>query len=428
MTKTTNTPRDPLLDMLAATSRTNIWSRLRRWIFTGVVIAGGAFFYLNYLSNQEKIETIHYVTEKAVIDNLVVTVAATGTLQPTKSVDVGSELSGTLVSVLVQENDYVQKGQILATLDTDKLQDAVTKSQAALAVAEASVAQAEATMTEAKASLARMQRVAKLSAGKVPAQTELETAEAVLQRAKANAKSTRASVIQAQAMLKTDATNLTKGTIRSPVNGVVLTRKVEPGQTVAASMSTPVLFTLAEDLKTMELQVKVDEADVGNVQLGQKASFTVAAWPGRNFPAQIQRIGIGSTVTDNVVTYKTVLTVGNDDLALRPGMTANATIVTAEREQVLVVPNAALRFTPPENTEPKPSASFVFSLLPRPPREAKRRKVTQSLDNPEVWTLVDKKPQVVSVQVGVSNGKFTEIVDGNLQVGANVIIDYEEAK
>lgn len=424
MTKTT----DPLQEILAASSKRSIWSKLRRWFLTSVILASGTSAYLSYAPNDTKEETTQYITETAIIGDLVVTVAATGTLQPTKSVDVGSELSGTLVSVLVQENDLVKKGQILAKLDTAKLQDAVTKSTAALAVAEATVAQAEATVTEAKASLSRMRKVAKLSGGKVPAETELETAEAVLQRAKANAKSARASVIQAQATLKTDETNLTKGTIRSPVNGVVLARKVEPGQTVAASMSTPVLFTLAEDLKTMELQVKVDEADVGNVKLGQKASFTVAAWPGRDFPAKIQRVGIGSTVTDNVVTYKTVLTVDNDDLALRPGMTANATIVTAEREKVLLVPNAALRFTPPLNTEPKPSSSFVFSLLPRPPREAKRRKTTQSLDNPQVWVLVDEKPQVVSVQTGVSNGKLTEIIGDSLKTGAAVIIDYEDVK
>lgn len=427
MATTPNTPRDPLLDIIAAAPKRTVWTKLRRWLLIGATVAGG-YTYLNYFPNEQKKSNIQYISEPAVIGDLVVTVSATGTLQPTKSVDVGIELSGTLVNVLVEENDYVKKGQILATLDTAKLQDNVTKSQAALAVAEAAVAQADATVTETKAALTRMRRVAKISAGKVPAPTELDTAEAALQRAKANATSARASVKQAQAVLKTDATNLTKGTIRSPVNGVVLSRKVEPGQTVAASMSTPVLFTLAEDLKTMELQVKVDEADVGNVKLKQKASFTVAAWPGRKFIAKIQRVGIGSTVTDNVVTYKTVLTVRNDDLALRPGMTANATIVTADRKQVLLVPNAALRFTPPQDTEPKPTSSFVFSLLPRPPREPKQRKTTQSLDNPQVWVLVGSKPEVVSVQPGVTNGKFTEIIGDSLKSGQAVITDYSESK
>ncbi|MBS1187751.1 MAG: Secretion protein HlyD [Burkholderiaceae bacterium] len=371
-----------------------------------------------------------YVTEEAVAGNLVVTVSASGTLQPTKSVDVGSELSGTLAKVLVEENDQVKKGQLLAQLDLDKLKDAVTKSRAALAAARATVAQAQATLAESKASLARMRHVAELSGGKVPSKTELETAEASLKRAIANEASARASVAQADATLKTDETNLAKGTIRSPVDGVVLTRKVEPGQTVAAAMTTPVLFTIAEDLTKMELQVKVDEADVGTVKLGQPSTFTVAAWPGRNFPATIQRVGIGSTITDNVVTYKTVLTVGNDDLALRPGMTATASIVTANRENVLLVPNSALRFTPPAKTAAQ-KGSFVSGLLPRPPAGPAQKVVTQAAgadSQQQVWVLEQGKPKAVSVQAGVSNGKTTEITGGELKAGMQVITDYQEAK
>lgn len=370
-----------------------------------------------------------YLSEEAVLGNLLVTASASGTLQPTKSVDVGSELSGTLASVLVQENDVVKKGQLLAQLDTAKLQDAVDKSQAALAAAEASVAQTTATVAEASAALARMRQVAELSGGKVPAKTELETAEAVQQRAVANAASARAEVVQAKATLKTDQTNLGKATIRSPVDGVVLTRKVEPGQTVAAQMTTPVLFVLAEDLAKMELQVKVDEADVGNVKNGQKATFTVAAWPGRKFPASIQRVGLGSTTTDNVVTYKTILQVGNDDLALRPGMTATASIVTASREQVLLVPNAALRFTPPTLAGPAASRSLVVRLMPGPPPQApKNRPAATSAGAPQVWVLGDNGPQAVAVKTGVSNGRHTEILGGELRAGMAVITEYQEAK
>lgn len=370
-----------------------------------------------------------YLSEEAALGNLLVTASASGTLQPTKSVDVGSELSGTLASVLVQENDVVKKGQLLAQLDTAKLQDAVDKSQAALAAAEASVAQTTATVAEASAALARMRQVAELSGGKVPAKTELETAEAVQQRAVANAASARAEVVQAKATLKTDQTNLGKATIRSPVDGVVLTRKVEPGQTVAAQMTTPVLFVLAEDLAKMELQVKVDEADVGNVKNGQKATFTVAAWPGRKFPASIQRVGLGSTTTDNVVTYKTILQVGNDDLALRPGMTATASIVTASREQVLLVPNAALRFTPPTLAGPAASRSLVARLMPGPPPQApKNRPAATPVGAPQVWVLGDNGPQAVAVKTGVSNGRHTEILGGELRAGMAVITEYQEAK
>lgn len=370
-----------------------------------------------------------YITEEAAAGNLVVTVSASGTLQPTVSVDVGSEQSGTLAKVLVQENDVVKKGQLLAQLDLAKLNDAVVKSRAALQAAQATVAQHQATVAEAKASLSRMRHVAVLSGGKVPSKTELETAEATLLRAVANEKSARAVVSQAGATLKTDETNLSKGTIRSPVNGVVLTRKVEPGQTVAATMTTPVLFTLAEDLTKMELQVKVDEADVGTVKLGQPATFTVSAWSGRTFPATIQRVGIGSTITDNVVTYKTVLEVENEDLALRPGMTAAASIVTANRENVLLVPNAALRFNPPSKTGAKQSNSFVSGLLPRIPGQPRKKNHAKSAAvQQQVWVLEKDGPKAISVQAGVSNGKYTEITGGDLQAGMAVITEYQDAR
>jgi HlyD family secretion protein len=274
-----------------------------------------------------------------------------------------------------------------------------------------------------------MRQVAEISGGKVPAQTELEKAEATLQRAVANESGARASVEQAQAALKTDETNLTKGTIRSPVDGVVLSRKIEPGQTVVSAMTIPVLFTLAEDLSNMELQVKVDEADVGKVKVGQSATFTVSAWPGQDFPATIQRVSLGSTIVDNVVTYKTVLGVRNDDLALRPGMTATATIVTARRDHVLLVQNAALRFTPPETAEPHQDGSFVSRLLPSPPAEPKKRSVSSTSTSPQVWILGDnQQPKVVAVEIGESNGRLTEIIAGDLKPDMVVITDYQEAK
>lgn len=424
-------PPDPsaeaLLGLLNAAPASG-FGTLRRWLLLGggavLLLAGLALF-----TGGGQGPAGQYLSEEAALGNLLVTASASGTLQPTKSVDVGSELSGTLASVLVQENDVVKKGQLLAQLDTAKLKDAVDKSQAALAAAEASVAQTTATVAEASAALARMRQVAELSGGKVPAKTELETAEAVQQRAVANAASARAEVVQAKATLKTDQTNLGKATIRSPVDGVVLTRKVEPGQTVAAQMTTPVLFVLAEDLAKMELQVKVDEADVGNVKNGQKATFTVAAWPGRKFPASIQRVGLGSTTTDNVVTYKTILQVGNDDLALRPGMTATASIVTANREQVLLVPNAALRFTPPTQAGPAASRSLVARLMPGPPPQApKNRPAATTPGAPQVWVLGDHGPQPVVVKTGVSNGRHTEVLGGELQAGMAVITEYQEAK
>jgi HlyD family secretion protein len=433
-TPSKNTPVADNTDLLAilntaSSSGGGLWQRFggkqRRWWWAGLALLLGV---LVLLMAGGKPPAGRFVTEAAEQGNLVVNVSASGTLQPTKSVDVGSELSGTLVSVLAQENDRVSKGQLLAQLDTAKLKDAVAKSRAALAAAEATVAQTEATVAEAKASLARMRQVAELSGGKVPAKTELDSAEASLRRAIANEASARASVAQARAALKSDDTNLAKATIRSPVNGVVLTRKVEPGQTVVAAMSTPVLFVIAEDLTQMELQVKVDEADVANVKIGQPASFTVSAWPGRKFPATIQRVGMGSTTTDNVVTYKTILKVANDDLALRPGMTATASITTASRDNALLVPNAALRFTPPQPAVAAQEGSFVSRLLPRPPPAPRQRSASATAGETQVWVQQgDAPPQAIPLKTGVSNGRYTEVLGGDLKPGMAVITDYQEA-
>jgi HlyD family secretion protein len=194
-------------------------------------------------------------------------------------------------------------------------------------------------------------------------------------------------------------------------------------------MTTPVLFSIAEDLTKMELQVKVDEADVGTVKLGQAASFTVSAWPGRTFPATIQRVGLGSTITDNVVTYKTVLGVTNNDLALRPGMTATARITTADRDNVLLVPNAALRFSPTTAAATTaPSGSIVSRLMPRPPTQKPQQRPNGLNASPQVWVLNDGQPVAIAVQTGASNGRQTEVVGGELKAGMAVITDYQEAK
>src|SRR5690606_6437808 len=215
-----------------------------------------------------------------------------------------------------------------------------------LAAAQASLAQATASRKEAEATLARYEEVARLSGGKVPSATELDSTRASVEKALANERAAQASVTQAQASLSTAETNLSKASIRSPIDGVVLSRSVDPGNAVAASLQAVTLFSVAENLAQLKLDVAVDEADVGSVKAGQKASFTVSAFPSRRYPAVIERVAYGSTTTDNVVTYTTTLTVDNQDQSLRPGMTASATIVADERQGVLLVPNTALRFTP----------------------------------------------------------------------------------
>ncbi|MFA7318782.1 MAG: efflux RND transporter periplasmic adaptor subunit [Sulfuricella sp.] len=424
MNNTSTDEKDTLAKIVAAEKSARFLGLSGRvWLITVLVLlmAGGAF----YLRARSTASAPQYLSEEAVRGNLTVTVSATGNLQPTNQVDVGSELSGTIEAVLVDDNDRVQKGQLLARLDLSKLNDQVAKSGAALVSTEAQVEQMRATVAESRANLARLRQVAELSGGKVPSKTELDTAQAVLDRAVASEASARAAVTQAQATLKSDRTNLAKASIRSPIDGVVLARKVEPGQTVAASLQAPVLFTLAENLAQMELQVDVDEADVGQVRAGQSATFNVDAYAGRKYPATITRVGYGSQTKDGVVSYKTILKVGNDDLSLRPGMTATSEITTTRRENVLLVPNAALRFTPPKQSGNgnKKNGSFVSSLLPKPPDSASAKPAAAMSGTQQVWVLRAGQPVAVPVSVGVSNGRQTEVTGGELKPGMQVITE-----
>lgn len=366
-------------------------------------------------------------TEAITEGALIVKVSATGNLRPKSQVDVGSELSGLVTEVTVQENDRVTKGQVLARLELSRLQDAVAKSRAALAAAEASVQQARATVAETRATLARYRQVSELSGGKVPSKADLDGAEAAVARAEATEASARAAVVQARADVQSDRTNLGKASIRSPVNGVVLTRAVDPGQTVASSLQAVTLFTLAEDLTRMELEVSVDEADVGQVRVGQRVTFTVDAHPGRKYGGVITRVAYASTTTNGVVSYTAVIAVQNDDLSLRPGMTANAEIVTLTRERARRVPNAALRFTPPSPDAPlaaaPPGGGVMGKLLPRPPGGPPPARATQPDGAPRVFVLRDGAPVAVPVRIGASNGQWTELLDGELPAGAEVITE-----
>ncbi|MHB0982329.1 MAG: efflux RND transporter periplasmic adaptor subunit [Thiobacillus sp.] len=402
----------------------------RRWLWWAAALIVIAVAIWLFLRASEDTAAPRYATEAATTGTLVVKVSATGNLQPTNTVDVGSELSGIVEQVYVDDNDEVKKGQVLARLDPSKLQDAVAKSRASLAAAEAQVLQAQATVAEARATLARYQQVAQLSGGKVPSRTEMDTAEANLKRAEASVASARASVTQARATLQSDETNLSKASIRSPIHGVVLSREVDPGQTVAASFQAPVLFKLAEDLTKMELQVDVDEADVGQVKAGQRATFSVDAWPGREYTAVITRVGYGAQEAEGVVSYLTVLEVANDDLSLRPGMTGTAEITTLTRENALLVPNAALRFTPAtsEDAEKKSGGSVIGALMPRPPRQAKKVQETAGGGSQRVWVLRDGQPVAMDVKTGATNGRVTEITGGELKAGMQVITEALSAR
>ena len=399
---------------------------LRRWRLPLVIalIALLAVMYFLFGGNGDS-GAPQYRTTEVATGTLVVKVSATGRLEPTNQVNVGSEMSGTVETVFVDDDDRVTKGQVLAVLDLSKFEDAVARSRAAAGAAEASVKQAQATVTEARARLERFHEVARLSDGKVPSKTEMDTAEAELARAVANLASAQASVVQAEAALRSDQTDLEKAHIRSPINGVVLERAIDPGQTVAASLQAVTLFTLAEDLSKMELKVDVDEADVGQVKAGLPASFTVDAWPGRRFEAQITRVGYNATDTDGVISYPAVLQVDNSDLSLRPGMTGTAEITTLTHENALLVPNAALRFSPPDPTAAPAASRGVFgTLMPRSssrPRGAAA--VTAADGSRRIWVLRDGQAVALQVKTGATNGRVTEILGGELQPGMQVITE-----
>ncbi|MBK9440125.1 MAG: efflux RND transporter periplasmic adaptor subunit [Comamonadaceae bacterium] len=426
---TTSKPSE-LQALLAQAPKRAWWRRPALWgTLSLIALAGGGYY--AWTLNQQRSAAPVYVTEPAAKGNLTLTVNANGTLQPTRSVNIGSELSGTVLRVLVDVNDRVKKGQVLVELDTAKLTDQVTRSRAALEASQAQLLQTSATVKETRAGLARLEEVARLSGGKVPSATELDTARAGLERATASEASARANVDSAKASLATDETNLSKASIRSPIDGMILTRSVDPGNAVAASLQAVTLFTIAEDLSKLLLKVNVDEADVGRVQVGQKASFTVSAFATRRFPANITRVSYGSTITDNVVTYVTQMDVDNKDLSLRPGMTATSTITAVERKDVLLVPNTALRFAPTSATAAQAKSSgggnIMGSMMPRMPRTGPGKRATGGGQPKQVWVLQDGAAVAVKVTPGISDGRMTEITEGDLKEGMQVITDQRSA-
>jgi len=269
------------------------WRRWAKyWIPALVVILAVLVYFARKDENKPQ-----YITEAVSERSLDIEVTATGNLRPTNQVDVGSEVSGRIDAVLVDVNDRVARGQVMARINTDIIDDQIKQGRANLDAARAQVAQARATLGVDNAQLSRLQEVHRLSGGKVPSQTELEAAQANVLRDRAAVNSASANVVASQAQLSSAMTNRDRAVIRSPVSGVVLARQVEPGQTVAASFNTPTLFVIAEDLSAMQLRVSIDEADVGQVKQGQRATFTVDAYPGRAFPATVERVALASNNT-----------------------------------------------------------------------------------------------------------------------------------
>lgn len=389
----------------------------KKYIFAAVIVIALLFFFLRPKGSGPAPQ---FSTASVKKGDLIVTVSATGTIEPTNEVQVGSELSGTIREVFVDNNSQVQKNQLLAKIDTAKLDASVTQAKAALAAAKANVLQMKAAEKETQLKLNQLQKLWKLTDKKSPSQSDLDTAEANYAKATANTASAKASVTQAEATLDSQLTNLSKAEIRSPVNGIVLNRNIEPGQTVAATYQAPVLFTLAEDLKKMELDVNVDEADIGKVQVGQKAAFTVDAYPDKTFHGTVTKVLYGPETVDNVVTYETVIEVDNTDMFLRPGMTATADITVKELNNVILIPNAAFRYAPPKRTQEK--QSLLGRIMPHRPRgeESSAPKPTKQ-GEATVWALENGAEVPYSVKLGDSDGSSRQMIQGKLKDGMKLI-------
>lgn len=431
------------------------------WIFAGVIAAaaagGGGYWYYNSLT-QAPIYT--YKTAKAERKSISARITATGTLSARVTVQVGSQVSGTLKEMLVDFNDSVKKGQVIARIEPQLFGAAVSQAKADLAAAHGRLVQAKAQQNDAER---KFNRAKALHKDQLITTGELETAETTFETSKAGVAQAAGAVEQARAALFRAQINLNFTTISSPIDGVVISRDVSVGQTVAASLSAPTLYTIAEDLRKMQVDTFVAESDVGKLSAGMVTQFVVDAYPNKRFKGTIRQIRNAPQTVQNIVTYDAVIDVDNEKLELKPGMTANVTVVWAERENVLVVPNAALRFRPPaalagsssagawsgsrqgrsgggsgrrgrnDEAGAPPSSSAHEASAPSasssamPPGSASARPPSDEGElRPEpkaLWVLRNGKPERVRVRIGLTDGTVTEITEGELQEGEEVITE-----
>ncbi len=404
------------------------------WIALVVVLLGvGAASAAVWKQKTATTPTTQYQTQKVERGDLRVSVTATGTLKARSTVEVGAEITGRVLQVHVNFNDKVTQGQILAEIDTETYQARVEEARAQLTAASAGLQNAKATATEAKL---KLDRGKPMVAQGVLSQQDFEAIEASYERAKSQVVSAGAQVTLAQASLKVAQTNLSKAVIKSPIDGVVLNRAVEPGQTVTSGLQTPVLFVLAADLGELQLNVQVDEADVGSVREGQEATFTVDAYARRTFTSKVLAVKNMPTTGTSVVTYEAWLSVDNEKRLLRPGMTATATIVVEERKSVLLAPNAALRFNPNRKRDSANSQQGVSvdQFLPtarRGPNQNKRAPGGNGPGGgggrePALWLPTGGDPKRVKVETGPTDGIQTEVISSEINEGTEIILSAVE--
>ncbi len=385
---------------------------MKKTIIGAIIVAailGGV-----YLTVRKNGDEQQFTTKKVSLGKIRSQVTATGTVNAVTTVLVGTQVSGTIKSLYVDFNSYVKKGQLLAQIDAATFDAQVQQARANLSVAQANVKKSEAALIDARR---QFNRNKELFARKLIAKMDLDTTETNELSAAAQLEASKAQVEQNKAALQVSETNLQYTRIISPVDGMVISRNVDVGQTVAASFQTPTLFNIAQDLAKMQIDTSVDEADIGKIKKDQTVEFTVDAYPDKIFKGRVSVIRNAPITLQNVVTYDVVVLVPNPDKILKPGMTANVSIITAERNDVLEVPNAALRFRPPEKVNATKAPD-----LKAPEGKAPERK------GPVVWRLENNKPKRISITVGISDGNNTEVASGELKTGDEVIVSAVENK
>ncbi|MEV9526217.1 efflux RND transporter periplasmic adaptor subunit [Aliarcobacter butzleri] len=392
----------------------------RKFIYIAIAIISFLAIVLFFIFNgNDKSNKIEYITKKVTQGDLSVVVSTTGNLNPTNSVEIGIEVSGTLKEIFVDFNDEVKAGQILAKIDTVKLQSQVDSSTAALAIAVANQKESQVLLNNKKTLYDRTLNMYKNSGGKYPSKNELDDTRFSYEAAIESLEAAKAKVLQAQSNLKTDKQNLEKASVKSSIDGIVLNREVEVGQTLAATMSAPKLFTIAKDLTNMDLIVSIDEADVADIKKDLPVTFTVDAYPNKVFNGKVKQVRLNPVDTNGVVTYETVVSVDNEDLLLKPGMTATAKIITKESKNKLLIPNGALRFKPKMQEQKNGGVNLVGPNMNRPAN------VARDLSKKElapIFILENNQPKRVMVKVLDSDGKLTSIESEELKVDDEVII------
>jgi HlyD family secretion protein len=401
--------------------------KLKKLVFTVVALflVGGAGFAYWRMGNSTKESP--YLTVMVSRGNVRQVVSSTGTLQAVVTVIVGSQVSGTIAKLSADFNTKVTKGQVVAELDQSKFAARVEETRANLAAAQANLAKSKVAVEDASRTLARAQQLMKREL--VP-QSELDAAQTAYDAARSQLNVTQAQVGQAQATVNQASIDLGYTVIRSPVDGMVISRNVDVGQTVAASLSAPTLFTIANDLTKMEVHTNVDEADVGNVSEGQEVTFTVDAHPQRRFRGKVHQVRNAPQIIQNVVTYNAVVRINNKELLLKPGMTANVQFLVSEKEDVLTVPNMALRFRLPED---KNEAQDLLRQEQgrAAPRVGQRRTSRgggggggegRRVRQVKIYVVKNGTAQPVDVQAGITDGSKTEVIAGALNENDAVII------